>query len=35
MYDRVAHFSFGLLMSYPFQAVFIRRLSRQAAEAAE
>ena len=24
MYDRVAHFSFGLLMSYPFQEVFMR-----------
>jgi putative membrane protein len=23
-YDRVAHFSFGLLLSYPFQEVFIR-----------
>ena len=23
-YDRVAHFSFGLLCSYPFQEVFIR-----------
>jgi putative membrane protein len=24
MYDRVAHFSFGLLISYPFQEVFMR-----------
>ena len=23
-YDRVAHFSFGLLLSYPFQEVFMR-----------
>jgi putative membrane protein len=26
MYDRVAHFSFGLLMSYPFQEFFMRRV---------
>jgi len=26
MYDRVAHFSFGLLMSYPLQEFFMRRV---------
>ena len=25
MYDRVAHFSFGLLMSYPLQEMFMRK----------
>jgi len=27
MYDRVAHFSFGLLMSYPLQEFFMRKVS--------
>jgi putative membrane protein len=27
MYDRVAHFSFGLLLSYPFQDVLMRAVS--------
>ena len=26
MYDRVAHFSFGLMMSYPLQEVFMRKV---------
>lgn len=26
MYDRVAHFSFGLLLSYPLQEMFMRRV---------
>jgi hypothetical protein len=35
MYDRMAHFSFGLLMSYPSQGVFMREAYHAGGEAAE